>query len=95
MMKPTMRMSPLRRVVFGTLLSLASGLAAGQAPWPARPIRIIVPFPAGGQTDVAARVIGQALGEALKTTVVIGDSRRTTRSAESRWPKTWPAWRRS
>ena len=53
------------------LLSLASGLAAGQAPWPAKPIRIIVPFPAGGQTDVAARVIGQALGEALKTPVVI------------------------
>ncbi|RZL88918.1 MAG: tripartite tricarboxylate transporter substrate binding protein [Variovorax sp.] len=71
MMKPTMRMSALRRVVIGSLLSLASGLTAGQAPWPAKPIRIIVPFPAGGQTDVAARVIGQALGEALKTTVVI------------------------
>lgn len=66
-----MSMSPVRRAIAASLLGLASGLAAGQAPWPAKPIRIIVPFPAGGQTDVAARVIGQALGEALKIPVVI------------------------
>ncbi|UVH60571.1 tripartite tricarboxylate transporter substrate binding protein [Variovorax paradoxus] len=63
--------SPVRRAVAACLLGLASGLAAGQRPWPAKPIRIIVPFPAGGQTDVAARLVGQALGEALKIPVVI------------------------
>ena len=65
------RVSPLRRALAASLLGLASGLAAGQSPWPGKPIRIIVPFPAGGQTDVAARVIGQALAEALKTPVVV------------------------
>jgi tripartite-type tricarboxylate transporter receptor subunit TctC len=61
----------LRRALLAAPLALLTGLANGQAAWPSRPIRIIVPFPAGGQTDVAARVIGQALGEALKTPVLI------------------------
>ena len=47
-----------------------AGAAAAQA-WPARPIRIIVPFPAGGPTDITARVLGQAIGESLKTTVIV------------------------
>lgn len=50
---------------------VAGGAAFAQSGWPAKPIRIIVPFPAGGQTDVAARVIGQALGESLKTSVFV------------------------
>jgi len=45
--------------------------AAAQSTWPSRPIRIVVPFPAGGPTDITARVIGQALGEILKTPVVV------------------------
>jgi tripartite-type tricarboxylate transporter receptor subunit TctC len=36
-----------------------------------RQIRLIVPFPAGGPTDIVARPLGQALGESLKATVVI------------------------
>ncbi|XAH21996.1 tripartite tricarboxylate transporter substrate binding protein [Xylophilus sp. GW821-FHT01B05] len=50
---------------------VSHGAARAQSAWPAKPIRIIVPFPAGGQTDVAARLIGQALGEALKTPVFV------------------------
>src|SRR5712692_11904074 len=34
-------------------------------------IRVIVPFPAGGPTDIVARPLGQMLGDALKATVVI------------------------
>ena len=45
--------------------------AQSQAAWPAKPIRIIVPFPAGGPTDVTARVIAQAIGESLKTSVIV------------------------
>ncbi|MNX67615.1 Tripartite tricarboxylate transporter family receptor [compost metagenome] len=63
--------SALRRALTASLLGLASGVATGQGSWPSRPIRVIVPFPAGGQTDVAARVIGQVLSEVLKTPVVI------------------------
>jgi tripartite-type tricarboxylate transporter receptor subunit TctC len=39
--------------------------------WPAKPIRMIVPFPAGGPTDVYARLIGQKLGESLGQAVVV------------------------
>lgn len=39
--------------------------------FPARPLKLIVPFPPGGSTDVIARMIAQRLGEALKATVVV------------------------
>jgi tripartite-type tricarboxylate transporter receptor subunit TctC len=39
--------------------------------WPARTIRLIVPFPPGGATDVGARLIGNFLAQALKTQVIV------------------------
>jgi tripartite-type tricarboxylate transporter receptor subunit TctC len=39
--------------------------------WPNRPIRIIVPFPAGGSTDVAARLVGDYLTRALGQQVIV------------------------
>lgn len=53
------------------LLMLAASLQSAYAQWPNKPIRIIVPFPAGGPTDITARVVGQAIGESLKTPVII------------------------
>jgi tripartite-type tricarboxylate transporter receptor subunit TctC len=53
---------------------LALGLATAPACWaqyPARPIRIIVPISPGGAPDVAARVLGQGLAEALGMAVII------------------------
>jgi tripartite-type tricarboxylate transporter receptor subunit TctC len=52
---------------------LALPLAAtAQAPsYPARPIRLIVPFPPGAGTDTVARLVAQRLGDALKTPVVV------------------------
>ncbi|HEU4353947.1 MAG TPA: tripartite tricarboxylate transporter substrate binding protein [Burkholderiales bacterium] len=49
------------------LLALALGLAAAvQAQsWPAKPVRLIVPFPPGGATDVAARSVSDRLSQAL------------------------------
>ena len=52
-------------------LSTGPGQGPGQGTWPNKPIRIVVPFPAGGPTDIAARVVGQAIGESLRTTVVV------------------------
>ena len=61
-----------RRVALGSMLASASGRLAAQAGWPtARPIRIVVPFAVGGATDVAARVLGQAPSESLKTSIVV------------------------
>lgn len=51
--------------------ALATLPAFAQERWPARPITYIVPFPTGGATDILARQIGQKLGPALGTTVVV------------------------
>ena len=65
-------MKAICRALIAGALALACGTVAAQVNWPAgKLIRIIVPFPAGGQTDIVARVIGQAIGESLKTPVVV------------------------
>jgi len=45
--------------------------AQAQDKWPSKPITYIVPFPAGGTTDVLARLIAQKLGAALGQTIVV------------------------
>jgi tripartite-type tricarboxylate transporter receptor subunit TctC len=51
--------------------SSCTALAVAAETYPSRPIRLILPFPAGGPTDIVARLFGQKLGEALGQTVVI------------------------
>jgi tripartite-type tricarboxylate transporter receptor subunit TctC len=46
-------------------------MAAWSQTWPDRPVRVIVPYPAGGSTDNAARVFGEQLSQRLGQTVVI------------------------
>ena len=48
-----------------------NGIAQAQQPWPTKPIRLIVTSPAGGPSDIAARIIGQRLTETLGQAVVI------------------------
>ena len=45
--------------------------AAAQEAYPSRPIRIVVPYPAGGATDYVARTVGERLSKALGQPVVI------------------------
>jgi len=66
-----MNMNLQRRAFLAGAGALACASVIAQPAWPARPIRIVVPFPAGGSTDVAARVVGQALGELLNTSVLV------------------------
>jgi tripartite-type tricarboxylate transporter receptor subunit TctC len=49
----------------------AGGPALGQTDWPARPIRLIVPFTAGSSSDIVARIVAQKLGERLKQQVFV------------------------
>lgn len=53
-------------------MPLVAGTAAwARDDWPAKPITYVVPFPTGGATDILARQIGQKLGPALGTTIVV------------------------
>ena len=47
------------------------GTAAQAQNYPGKPIRLVVPFPAGGATDIFARAVSQKLGEKLGTTIVV------------------------
>jgi tripartite-type tricarboxylate transporter receptor subunit TctC len=53
-------------------LAAASTFAAAQS-WPTKPIEWVVPYPAGGGTDIVARTLGQAMGELLGQTFVINN----------------------
>ena len=56
--------------VLALVLLLASGLAEAQQ-WPTRPIKLVVPFPAGGGTDLVGRSIAKALTDATGQAVVV------------------------
>ena len=60
----------LLRTACAITLCAATTLAQGQA-WPAKTIRIIVPYPAGGGTDIIARVTAEKLQAALGQAVVV------------------------
>jgi tripartite-type tricarboxylate transporter receptor subunit TctC len=54
------------------LLSIVAAPAVAQSTnYPAKPIRLIVPFPPGAGTDTVARLVAQKLGDALKGTIVV------------------------
>lgn len=53
------------------LCSLAAVMPAAAADYPARPIRIVAPFPAGVSTDIVARTLAQALTARLGQTVIV------------------------
>jgi tripartite-type tricarboxylate transporter receptor subunit TctC len=55
-----------------------AGTAFGQG-YPARPITLIVPFPPGGTTDVAARLAGEHMSRALGQQIVVHECRGKTR----------------
>jgi len=66
----------LHRSIRATLFLLAAcaclgGTAQAQAPYPTKPITMIVPFPPGGVADTVARPVAEALGRELGQTVVV------------------------
>ena len=66
----------MNRKTMLSMLACALGAAAfapahAQEAFPSRPITLVIPFPAGGATDVLGRLIGKKLGDKLGQSVVI------------------------
>lgn len=51
--------------------AICVGAVSAQTAWPAKPIRLIVPFPAGGSVDVTSRALAQKLSEQLGQQIVV------------------------
>jgi tripartite-type tricarboxylate transporter receptor subunit TctC len=93
-----------RRAILAAPVLLAAP-ALGQPAWPSRPIRIIVPYAAGGGTDILARALGEALRPALPFPIVVENraggngvigtealakSAPSAEKAAARTPPRWP-----
>ena len=80
-------MRPLSTVLVAATLALSAG--AARAAWPERPVTMIVPFAAGGPTDVVARIVGDHMSRTLGQQIVIenvagaGGTTGITRGAQS------------
>ena len=71
MKKIAARLRTLALALFAGLMSSLLAAPAWSQAYPSRPIRMIVPFPAGGGSDSTARILSQRLSDRLKQTIVI------------------------
>lgn len=72
---PTQRILPTRRAFLqsatGATLMFATGARADEKSWPDHPVRIVIPYPAGGSTDVLSRILAEHLKDIFGQPFVI------------------------
>ena len=68
--RPRLGLVLLASLTLSTLSTLAAAAPASAA-WPTRPIKLVVPYPPGGSSDIIARAISTQLGAALKQNVIV------------------------
>ena len=61
----------MKEFLIALSLALASSLGVAAETWPARPVRIIVPFPPGSSPDLVARMLTDKLAQALGQPVIV------------------------
>jgi len=64
-------LAALPAAALGGFLALQAPLLAGQPQWPAKPVRMIIPWPPGGGTDILGRVVSEPLAQAIGQPVVV------------------------
>ena len=65
------RLAAMAAILVLSVGNVSAQTAPGDTEWPSRPIRLIVPFPAGASTDIVARIVAQKLGERPGQQIVI------------------------
>ncbi len=74
----------LRRTIIGTIFAALS-LAATAQDYPVKVVRLIVPFPAGGSTDVLARLVAQKLTESYGQNFIVENPPALPAPSPARW----------
>ncbi|WP_286997306.1 MULTISPECIES: Bug family tripartite tricarboxylate transporter substrate binding protein [Comamonas] len=70
-LKTFTRRTGIKTLAAAALLATGMGAAVAQDGYPNKPLTMVVPFSAGGTTDILARIVGQALGQELGQTIII------------------------
>ena len=78
-------------VILGAAALLGSPLLAQAQAFPSKPVRLVIPFPAGGATDIIGRTIAQKLSAALGQQVVVDNTPGSLSKSDSTHQKQPPA----